>query len=117
MKPIAAAGVFLLLAMSLRLPGQAPQGGAAPCGIAKEAAKIDVNSATRQELETLPGIGPARAAMIVRIRETSGPFQSVEELRALPRLTDKQFEKLRRCGAAIRPPGRGGAKRPERGER
>ncbi len=100
MKPIVGLGAFLLLVMSLPLHGQAPPGRKLPC----DAAKIDVNSATRQELETLPGIGPTRARMIVRIRETSGPFQSVDELRALPRLTDKQFKKLRPCIEAIRPP-------------
>ena len=58
-------------------------------------AKIYVNSATQQELETLPGIGPTRAKMIIRMREVSGPFKTIEELRAIPRLTDKQFEQLR----------------------
>ncbi len=98
-----AAGIFLLTAAGLDL-----QGGAPPCSVERNVEKIDVNKATRQRLETLPGIGPTRAAMIVRIRETSGPFKSVEELRALPRLTDKQFEELRCRVEAIRPPaGRG----------
>ncbi len=94
-KPIVVCGAFWLIAMSLRLQGQAP-----PCN----AAKIDINSATRQELEKLPGIGSVRAGMIIRIRETSGPFESIEELRAIPRLTDKQFEKLRCRIQAIRLP-------------
>lgn len=105
-------GILLLLAVCAGLHGQPREGRETPCG----AAKIDINSAARQDLETLPGIGPARAAMIVRIRETSGPFQSIEELRALPRLTNKQFEKLRCRVEAVRPSA-GGAEPVERGRR
>jgi competence protein ComEA len=57
---------------------------------------IDINTATVKELEALPAIGEARAQMIVRIRERNGPFKQVEELRALPRLSEKQFEALRK---------------------
>lgn len=78
--------ILLLAAVSFSLYGQEP-----PCDVAK----IDINKATQQQLETLPGIGPVRAKIIIRIRETSGAFQSVEELRAIPRLSNKQFEKLR----------------------
>lgn len=112
-KPLAGAGIFLLLAVSAGLQGRPPEEREPPCG----AAKIDINSATRRELETLPGIGSARAAMIVRIREANGPFRSVGELRALPRLTNKQFEKLRCRVEAVRPPAAEGAKRGERSER
>ena len=78
--------ILLLMLLSLGLHAQ-PQ--------APRVARIDVNSATQQELKTLPGIGPTRAKMIIRMREVSGPFKTVEELRAIPRLTDKQFAKLR----------------------
>ena len=57
---------------------------------------IDINTATVKELETLPAIGEARAQMIVRMRERNGPFKQVEELRALPRLSERQFEALRK---------------------
>jgi competence protein ComEA len=57
---------------------------------------IDINTATAKELEALPAIGEARAQMIVRMRERNGPFKQVEELRALPRLSEKQFEALRK---------------------
>ncbi len=57
---------------------------------------VNINTATVEELVALPAIGEARAQMIVRIRERNGPFKRVEELRALPRLSEKQFEALRR---------------------
>ena len=41
---------------------------------------LDVNTASQQALETLPGIGPGRAQAIVGYREANGPFQRVEDL-------------------------------------
>lgn len=57
---------------------------------------VNINTAAAEELEKLPAIGRVRAEMIVRIRERNGPFKKVEELRALPRLSERQFEKLRK---------------------
>lgn len=56
---------------------------------------IDLNTATVEQLEQLPGIGPVTARAIVRFREKSGPFRRVEELRAVPRISKSRFEKLR----------------------
>ena len=41
---------------------------------------IDINTATEQELDRLPGIGPAKAAAIVAYRESHGPFTCLEEV-------------------------------------
>ena len=59
-------------------------------------APINVNTATAQQLQQLPGIGPTRAVQIIRLREKNGPFRSVEELRAIPHLSDKQFQQLKK---------------------
>ncbi|HHX74545.1 MAG TPA: ComEA family DNA-binding protein [Firmicutes bacterium] len=42
--------------------------------------KVNINTATAEELDRLPGIGPAKAAAIVAYREKNGPFQSLEDL-------------------------------------
>ena len=87
--------ILLLIILTLTLQAQAP--GA-------RSARIDVNSATQEELETLPGIGAIRARMIIRIREANGGFKTIGELRAIPQLTDKQFDRLRprvRVGASL----------------
>jgi competence protein ComEA len=56
---------------------------------------LNLNTASVEQLEALPGLGGDRARMMVRVREKNGPFRSVLELLALPRLTQKQFENLR----------------------
>jgi competence protein ComEA len=41
---------------------------------------VNINTATERELQTLPGIGPRKAATIVDHREAHGPFAAVEQL-------------------------------------
>ena len=56
---------------------------------------LDLNTATVEQLEQLPGIGPGTAKAIIRFREKSGPFQRVEDLLAIRGITKKRLEKLR----------------------
>lgn len=60
-----------------------------------EAGPLDLNRATVEELEKLPGIGPTLAARIVAWRETQGPFRTVEDLLAIPGIGPKTLEGLR----------------------
>lgn len=53
-------------------------------GTAFGADRIDVNTATAEQLDTLPGIGPAKAAAILAWRAEHGPFPSPEALEAVP---------------------------------
>lgn len=57
---------------------------------------VNINTASAEELQRLPGVGPVRAAQIIRLRQKNGSFRSVDELRALPRLSEKQFQELRK---------------------
>jgi competence protein ComEA len=57
--------------------------------------KIDLNKADVNELQNLPGIGPAKAAAIIEYREKSGKFQAVEDLKNISGIGDKTFEKLK----------------------
>lgn len=56
---------------------------------------VDVNNASAEELETLPGVGPARAADIIAHREREGPFQSVEDLLHVPGIGPATLDRLR----------------------
>jgi comEA protein len=56
---------------------------------------VDLNTATVEQLQQLPGIGPVRAKAIVEFREKSGPFQRVEDLFAIRGISKSRFEKLR----------------------
>ncbi len=47
---------------------------------APEGHKVDINRATRDELEALPGIGPVLAGRILEYRERHGPFRSLDDL-------------------------------------
>ena len=56
---------------------------------------IDLNTATAQELETLPGIGPVMAGRIVTHRDTNGPFASVDDIQNVPGIGPKTLESIR----------------------
>lgn len=55
---------------------------------------IDLNLATQAELETLPGIGPAKAAAIIEHRESAGPFRVPGDIRAVPGIGEATFQRL-----------------------
>jgi competence protein ComEA len=55
---------------------------------------LDLNRATAEELETLPGIGPTRAAAIVEHREEHGPFAVPGDLRAVSGIGEATFQTL-----------------------
>ena len=71
--------------------GEVPPGGleATPSGL------VNINTATAAELTTLPGVGEATAAEIVRDREANGAFASVEDLMRVSGIGEKKFAKLR----------------------
>jgi competence protein ComEA len=56
---------------------------------------IDLNVATVDELDTLPGVGPATAAAIVDDRQRNGPFASVDDLERVPGIGPSKLASLR----------------------
>jgi len=61
---------------------------------AARAERIDINTASASELESLPGIGPKLASEIVRDREENGAFSSPEDLSRVPGISSNLVEKL-----------------------
>lgn len=57
--------------------------------------RLDINLATAERLEILPGIGPKMAQRIIQFREENGPFRSIEDLSNVEGIGDKTLERLR----------------------
>ena len=56
---------------------------------------IDINKATVNDLQKLPGIGPGLAKQIVAYREKNGPFRRVEDLMVIKGIGFKKWKKIR----------------------
>ena len=56
---------------------------------------INLNTATARELESLPGIGPALAKRIIAFREKRQGFKRVEELLAIPGISERKWKEIR----------------------
>lgn len=59
------------------------------------ASGINLNTATSEQLQTLNGIGPAKAKAIIEYREKHGAFKSIDDLDRVPGFGQKSVEKLR----------------------
>ena len=57
--------------------------------------RVDLNTATPEQLDALPGVGPATAAAIVRDRDEHGPFRSVDDLARVRGIGPAKLEQLR----------------------
>ncbi|MGW0928544.1 helix-hairpin-helix domain-containing protein [Streptomyces sp. NPDC002644] len=77
------------------LPGQAAAGAAPAAGAGGPTVPVSLNTATVEQLDTLPGVGPVLAQHIVEHRTSNGGFRSVEELREVNGIGDRRFAELR----------------------
>ena len=69
--------------------------GAADDRAADAGAKINLNTADREQLKTLPGIGDAKADAILRYREEHGAFGTIEEIQNISGIKSGVFAKIR----------------------
>lgn len=78
------------------VPRRGPDGvPAALAGTSAPGAKVSLASATVEQLDELPGIGPVTAQKIVDWRTTHGPFRSVDDLDDVPGIGPARIEQLR----------------------
>ena len=80
------------------VPGRGAGGVAAaspPTAGSSPSAPLDLNSATLEQLESLPGIGPVTAQKILDYREQHGAFHSVDELQGVPGIGPAHMAQLK----------------------
>lgn len=61
----------------------------------KDDGKVNINTASKEELMTLPGIGESKADIIIEYREEHGAFQSIEELMEIQGIKEGVFNKIK----------------------
>jgi competence protein ComEA len=86
----------LLVAVLMLVAGPVPSSAQEPpSGAAKTAAVINLNTATADQLSTLPGIGERTAQRILEYRQKNGPFKKPEDLMNVKGIGEKSFLKLK----------------------
>ena len=73
-------------------------------------AVVNINTASKDELIALSGIGPAKAQAILDYRKANGPFKSVDDLKQVKGFRDKLVERLRPELTVASAPAKGAAK-------
>jgi competence ComEA-like helix-hairpin-helix protein len=81
---------------------------------------VNINTATSEELQQVPGIGPVTAEKILQMRKSYGSFKSVDDLLAIKGIGKKRLEKMRKyltvgkpAPASKAPPPRAQSKEPD----
>jgi len=69
-------------------------GGAFAAGATPAAARVNINSASADDLASLPGIGPAKAKAIIDHRSEQ-PFRSPDDLRKVKGIGDKLYDRVK----------------------
>jgi competence protein ComEA len=90
-KKLTTAGALLLM-FGLAL---APTAALAQKAKAPSTEKVNLNSASAEQLQTLPGVGPAMAKKILELRAKNGKFTKVEDILTIKGIGEKKFQKMK----------------------
>lgn len=103
MKRFVATALAVAFALSLGAGLAVAAAKPAPSG------KVNINTASAEQLTTLPGVGPKLAARILEYRQKSGAFKSVSELMNVRGVGEKNLKKIEQYLSAGDAPARAGA--------
>ncbi len=56
---------------------------------------VNINTADAQQLQALPGIGPAISERIIQYRQAHGPFKTTEDIKKVQGIGDKKYEAIK----------------------
>jgi competence protein ComEA len=85
---------FVATGLALTMAALLVSGTAMAAGKPAPTAKVNLNTASVEQLTTLPGVGPKLAARIVEYRQKSGTFRSTQELINVKGVGEKSFAKI-----------------------
>lgn len=103
LKRFVATAIAVAFALSLTTGLAVAAAKPAPSG------KVNINTASVEQLTTLPGVGPKLAARILEYRQKSGAFKSVQELMNVRGIGEKNLKKLEQYLSAGETLAKGGA--------
>jgi len=85
---------FVATGLALAMAALLVSGTAMAAGKPAPTAKVNLNTASVEQLTTLPGVGPKLAARIVEYRQKSGTFRSPQELMNVKGIGEKNYAKI-----------------------
>ncbi|MCK1795880.1 ComEA family DNA-binding protein [Streptomyces sp. XM4193] len=94
-RPVADGEQIVVAEQGEQVPSGSGDSGPSPPSAPAAGGVVSLNSATAEQLETLPGIGPVLAQQIVEFRTNQGGFSSVEQLRQVSGIGDHRYATLR----------------------
>jgi competence protein ComEA len=72
-----------------------PQASGTGDTVLGDSVKINLNTATLEQLDSLPGIGPVTAKKIIDYRDRHGPFRQIDELKQIDGMGSKKFDRIK----------------------
>jgi len=84
---------FVATGLALAMAALLVSGPAIAAGKPAPAAKVNINTATVEQLTTLPGVGPKLAARVIEYRQKT-PFHSTQELMNVKGIGEKNYAKI-----------------------